>query len=360
MLQEQIGHLFDTNGYNKIPSNLPEFTFYWRRENQGITVIFVIDYKAGLYISQDQYVHLKEKIIQFFAQKGEKDVHMLSLVLSTDTDKAKKLCTGDSFCWIIDTGMGRLMIHENQTPDFYGLKTILEKFLTVSAGYQDNADVEQAGEARKVFVHRKWNKEKMVGLPWVNICLVAANVIVFLICTFTGDLLYNKGACGVRDIMEDGSYYRILTSMFLHWDVQHLFSNMIVLYYVGELVEEKIGRIPYGVLYFLSGISGGIFSMVYELVSGVYYHSAGASGAVFGVEGALFLLAIMNRGIQGRMTVGRVAFAIMFSLYCGFTSEGINNAAHIGGLLVGFAVMAIVLMLHSHVRTGKDRDINEN
>ena len=69
MLQEQIGHLFDTNGYNKIPSNLPEFTFYWRRENQGITVIFVIDYKAGLYISQDQYVHLKEKIIQFFAQK---------------------------------------------------------------------------------------------------------------------------------------------------------------------------------------------------------------------------------------------------------------------------------------------------
>lgn len=354
MLQEQIEHLFYINGYNKIPSNLPEYTFYWRRENQGITVIFVIDYRSGLYISEDQYAHLKEKIIQFFVQKGEKDVHMLSLAFSGDTEKAKKLCAGDSFYWIIDTGMRRLMIHENQTPDFYGWRAILEEFLASSAFYGDNADAEQESTGTGQRSRAKWDKEKAAGLPWVNICLVAVNVIVFLICTFTGDLLYNKGACGVRDILEDGSYYRIVTSMFLHWDVQHLFSNMIVLYYIGEMVEKKIGHIPYTLLYFLSGVAGGIFSMVYELVSGDFYHSAGASGAVFGVEGALFFLAIMNRGGHGHMTVGRVAFAVMFSLYCGFTSAGVNNAAHIGGVLVGFAAMAIIMMLQPHNTTRKD------
>lgn len=354
MLQEQIEHLFTINGYHKIPSNLPEYTFYWRKENQGITVIFVIDYKTGLYISEDQYAHLKEKIIQFFSQKGEKDVHMLSLAFSVDTEKARKLCNGDAFYWIIDTGMKKLMIYENQTPDFYGWKAILEEFLESSASYVNDADMEQEKTGMEPPFRRKWDREKIAGLPWVNISLVAVNVIVFLICTFTGDLLYNKGACGVRDILEDGSYYRIVTSMFLHWDVQHLFSNMIVLYYVGEMVEKKIGHLPYTLLYFLSGIAGNLFSMVYELVSGNFYHSAGASGAVFGVEGALFFLAIMNRGGHGHMAAGRVAFAVMFSLYCGFTSAGINNAAHIGGVLVGFAAMAVIMMLQPYVRTGKD------
>ena len=181
-------------------------------------------------------------------------------------------------------------------------------------------------------------------MPWVNICLVAVNVIVFLICTFTGELLYNKGAFGVMEIMADGSYYRMLTSMFLHADTQHLFNNMIILYFVGEIVEKKVGHIPYVFIYFLSGFAGNIFSMGYEFISGEYYSSVGASGAVFGVEGALFLLVILNHGKLESITMGRLAFAIVFSLYCGFTGTNTNNAAHVGGVLTGFAVMALIML----------------
>lgn len=99
--------------------------------------------------------------------------------------------------------------------------------------------------------------------------------------------------------------------------------------------------------------------MGYELLMRDYFYSAGASGAVFGVEGALFLLAVMNRGGQGFMTAGRVAFAVMFSLYCGFTSTGVNNAAHVGGVFMGFAVMAVTMMLCPRARAGKDRRANE-
>ena len=200
-------------------------------------------------------------------------------------------------------------------------------------------------ESGKTDEQEQWNRERIAQMPWVNICLVAANVIVFLICTFTGELLYNKGAFGVAEILEDGSFYRMFTSMFLHADTQHLFNNMIILFFVGEIVEKKVGHIPYVLLYFLSGIAGNVFSMGYELLSGEYYSSVGASGAVFGVEGALFLLVLLNRGKLESITMGRLAFAILFSLYCGFTGTNTNNAAHIGGILAGFAISALIMFL---------------
>lgn len=363
MISEQIEYLFYENGYNKTPSNLPEFTFYWCKENQGVTVIFVIDYRQGIYISEDQYVHMKERVVEFFRAREEWNIHILTLILCADTEKAKRLCVSDRFCWMIDTNTDRLIIHENQVEDFYGWKAILEDFMIQLPRYADNNNTrsedakisDRSGQRRN-----KWDRDQIAKLPWVNIGLVTINVIIFMICTFTGELLYNKGAFGVKEITSDRSYYRLITSMFLHSDIRHLFSNMIVLYYVGEIVEKKLGHISYVIIYFLSGIAGDIFSMGYELLSGDYYSSVGASGAVFGVEGALLLLIILHHGKLESMTIGRLAFAIAFSLYCGFTGSYINNAAHIGGVLMGFATTAVIVMLCPHVRTGKDRGINES
>lgn len=357
MTLEQLEHFFALNEYCKIPSNLPEFSIYFRRENQGINVIHVIDYKPGLYISEDQYDHLKEKIRDFFVQKGEQEIHIMSLILSDDLNKAKQLCITDRFCWMIDTTANRLIIHENQVSDFYGWKRLLEDFL-VQLPCQQEEFIQ--GESMAVKQADKWKAERLQKLPWVTIFLVTINIIVFMICTFTGDLLYNKGAFGVLDIIASKDYYRIVTSMFLHADVGHLFSNMIVLYYIGEIVEDKLGHIPYAALYFLSGIAGDVFSMGYELLTGDYFSSIGASGAVFGVEGALLLLIILHHGRIESMTAGRVAFAIAFSLYCGFTDTNINNAAHVGGVLMGFAASAVISLLSFRAGKRKDKDANEN
>lgn len=327
----RLENLFFEQGYGKLPSNLPEFNFYCRREVQGITVLHVIDYRQGLYISTDQYTHLKEQIEAFFRDRGEREVHVMTLILSDDTDKAKKLCGGDGFCWVIDSREYRLLIHETQAADFYGWKDILEEFLFSLAREGAAATGEKAAPKKRV----DWR-----ALSWVNIILVALNVIIFLICTFTGDLLYNKGAFQLRALWQ-GEWYRLFTSMFLHWNVEHLFSNMIVLYYVGAIVERRLGAVSYTALYVLSGLAGNIFSMGYEFFTNAYGSSAGASGAVFGVEGALLFLVMAHRGKLEYMTAGRVAFAIAFSLYCGFTSPGVNNAAHVGGVLMGFAAAAV-------------------
>ena len=329
---ERLENLFFEQGYGKIPSNLPEFNFYCRREVQGMTVLHVIDYRQGLYISKDQYTHLKEQIEAFFREKGEREVHVMTLILCDDSEKARRLCEDDSFCWVIDSREYRLLVHETQTADFYGWKDMLEEYLFTLA--RESAAGTEASAALKKRID--WR-----ALSWVNIILVAVNVIIFLICTFTGDLLYNKGAFNITALWQ-GEWYRLFTSMFLHWNVEHLFSNMIVLYYVGAIVERKLGPVPYTVLYVLSGLAGNIFSMGYELLTNAYGSSAGASGAVFGVEGALLFLVMAHRGKLESMTAGRVAFAIAFSLYCGFTSVGVNNAAHVGGVLMGFATAAVI------------------
>ncbi|MCM1267780.1 MAG: rhomboid family intramembrane serine protease [Bacteroidales bacterium] len=326
----RLEDLFYAQGYEKLPSNLPEFNFYCHREMQGINVLHVIDYRQGLYISGDQYAHLKEKITEFFARRGEPEIHVMTLILSEDTEKARRLCEEDAFCWIIDAGAFRLIVHETQVSDFYGWKGILEEYLLAAA--RESAETEPGA---------KRSKMDLRTLSPINVLLVTVNVIVFIICTFTGDLLYNKGAFGAVELLQ-GDFYRLFTAMFLHWDVEHLFSNMIVLYYVGAMVEREFGPFPYVAIYLLSGLAGNIFSVGYELLTGSYGISAGASGAVFGVEGALLLLVMLHRGRLSTLTAGRVAFAIAFSLYCGFTSAGINNAAHVGGVLMGFLTAAVV------------------
>ena len=328
----RLEELFLAQGYDKLPANLPEFNFYCHREMQGINVLHVIDYRQGLYISGDQFAHLKEKVIEFFGLRGESEIHMMTLILSEDTEKARRLCEEDAFCWIIDARAFRLIVHETQVSDFYGWKGILEEYLFTAA---KETAARPAGEDGA--------KKQFQSVAPVSLFLVAVNVIIFLICTFTGDLLYNRGALSLREVLADGQFYRLFTSMFLHWDAEHLFSNMIVLYYVGAIVERELGALPYMALYLLSGLVGNLFSVgYYELFVNIYGSSAGASGAVFGVEGALLFLVMIRRGRLESMTLGRVAFAVAFSLYCGFTSAGVNNAAHVGGVLMGFTAAAVI------------------
>lgn len=341
MVYEQLERLLIEQGFHKVLSNLPEFSFFFRRENNYVNVLHIIDYKQELYITEDQYTHIKEKIRIFFREKGIDETHILSLIICSDTEKAKQLCGNDAFCWLIDSTENRLLLHENQIADFYGMKGILEEFLDeLSKG----PSMEQ--EASRDFRNAESGRKNYI----CNILLVVINVILFILCTFTGDLLYNKGAFSVMNLIEDGEWYRIFTSMFLHADIEHLVSNMLVLYYIGNVIEKQVGHISYMLIYFLSGFIGNVFSAGYEMITGFYVSSVGASGAIFGVEGALLMLALLHKGKLTDVTTGRIVFSIAFSLYCGFTSSYVNNAAHVGGVIMGFLAAGIIWLLMPDIR----------
>ena len=137
-------------------------------------------------------------------------------------------------------------------------------------------------------------------------------------------------------------YYRIFTCMFLHFGITHLMNNMVMLGALGWNLELEIGKLRFIIIYFLSGIGGNILSLIAAISAGESAVSAGASGAVFGLMGALLYVVIANRGRLGQLSGRGMIFMVVLSLYFGLTSSGVDNMAHIGGLICGF-IFAVIL-----------------
>ena len=187
--------------------------------------------------------------------------------------------------------------------------------------------------------------KRLQNVPLISAILVIINVIVFLICTFTDDLLYNMGRLDIQSVLGAGEYGRILSSLFLHSDVNHIFNNMVILFFLGAMIEKEIGHIRYAIIYFLSGIGGNLLSLAVKLITQDFVGSIGASGAVFGLDGVLLALILFSGRKMQDVTPVRVILMIAYSLYSGFTGENIDNAAHVGGLLVGFLAGIAVCMV---------------
>lgn len=189
-----------------------------------------------------------------------------------------------------------------------------------------------------------------------TVLLAAVNIIVFVVLTAQGMtedgmFLLDHGAMYVSKVTEDGEYYRLFTSMFLHFGFQHLMNNMLILVIVGWNLEKEIGKIRFLIIYLLSGLGGNIISAYWEVITADYAISAGASGAIFGIIGALLYVAIRNHGRIGDVSGRGIVFMILLSLYYGFTGDRVDNMAHIGGLVSGF-LLSILLYWK---RNSKDR-----
>lgn len=173
-------------------------------------------------------------------------------------------------------------------------------------------------------------------IPVVTAVLVATNILVFIICTFTGDLLYNVGAVGISLVDSPSQYYRLITSLFLHADNAHILNNMLLLAFGGEIVEKAMGSKAYAVMYFLSGICGTLLTFLHDFLVGNGVIMIGASGAVFGVMGSLLALVIFKRVRGATLHAPRIVMVLLFSVFSGFRQTNIAVFAHIGGLIAGF------------------------
>ncbi|MDE5819212.1 MAG: rhomboid family intramembrane serine protease [Lachnospiraceae bacterium] len=356
---EQLAGYMQSRCYQKMVTNVPGLIFLFRQEMQSVNVVIAMEYQEGVYLSPEQYRHMKQQMRAAFENRGVGELHAMALMITDDPETARVLCEEERFCWLIDKRSAKLLIYEHQAVDFYGLKAMLEEFLTAwSDGfYETGTDSSQAAwqgaeqDGAEGAREKRSLRETLRTMPIVTILLVAANSVVFLICTWGGEVLYNKGELLGRAVTEQGEYYRIITSMFLHADTGHLFGNMLMLYAVGAVLEQRFGRLGYMVLYFLSGIGASAASVWYQLRSGSLVGSIGASGAVYGLVGALLTLVIAGRGRFGSITLGRILLCIAYSLYSGLMAEHIDNAAHIGGFVCGFLLTALLMLIKNEGRS---------
>ena len=189
---------------------------------------------------------------------------------------------------------------------------------------------------------------KLRALPFISGALVVVNVVIYLFCQLPGSTLYDRGCLSAFEIIAHEEFDRILWSMFLHADPSHLFSNMLILLFMGAMIEKEIGHFPLAGIYLASGIGGNLLSLAGKIVSNDWAVSLGASGAIFGMDGLLLALVLFSRRRMENVTPLRVVLMICMSLYSGFTGGNVDNLAHVGGLLVGF-VLGVLLSIYIRI-----------
>lgn len=186
-----------------------------------------------------------------------------------------------------------------------------------------------------------------------TVALIVINIVVFFILTMFGDtedavFMLQHGVMYEPYIIEGHEYYRIFTCLFLHFGITHLLNNMVLLGALGWNLELEIGKVRFVIIYFASGIIGNIVSLFYDLTLEQPAVSAGASGAIFGLMGALLYVVIANRGRLGRLSGRGMLVMVILSLYFGLTSTGVDNLAHIGGLVSGFLLAVLLYRRNQH------------
>jgi membrane associated rhomboid family serine protease len=180
----------------------------------------------------------------------------------------------------------------------------------------------------------------------VTMFLIGVNVLVYLAelalggsASGTNNWIYDHGVLianaaygsGAPAGVANGEWWRLITAAFLHYGPVHLGLNMLSLYFVGSILEQIVGRWRYLLLYFVSGLAGSAGALILSPNS----PTAGASGAIFGVLGALFVLE--RRGIIA--TGGQVLGLIVLNLVFTFAIPGISIGGHLGGLAAGILLM---------------------
>ncbi len=182
--------------------------------------------------------------------------------------------------------------------------------------------------------------------PRLSYLFLGINVLVWLAVTALG-LTRGYGLNGSQStamlldvgaqanlLVAQGQYVRLLTSMFLHAGLVHLAFNAWALYVLGQDVERLFGMGRFAVIYLLSGLGG---SVLFYLL-GDNAPSVGASGAIFGLIGAEIIYFWIYRSVFGQQQLRSLLMVTVVNLIFGFSMPGINNLAHIGGLLTGAGV----------------------
>jgi len=349
-MERRISYYLGQNGYLKMLTSLPEFTIFFKKENGFVSMIELVNMDQNPYITEDMVHNVTRKAQWRFMDQGCEEVHYLILVISGDPERALLLGERENFFWIIDSTGNTLYIPQGKAEDFYGLKELAESWI--------KADFDSVWQEEQALYQANGRRVKSIReQPLINQGIFLINLLVFTFCTLSGDVLYNYGRLSFQETM-NGQWYRIFTAMFLHGDMSHLAGNMIMLFFIGNIVEKELGHIKYFILYFGSGIVGAMASlwMQSNIVTGDSPSSIGASGAIFGMLGGLLWILIRNKGRLEEMTFVRVLFFICYALYGGLTSPNVDNAAHFGGLTAGFLIAILLYRKKASLKKGKKAD----
>lgn len=189
-------------------------------------------------------------------------------------------------------------------------------------------DINNSNERKNKTMEKIFSSKK----PIITYVLIAICLVMFVLSDF-GINTIRLIECGanVGSLVKNGEVYRLISYMFLHAGIIHIFFNMYSLYIVGPQVENFFGKWKFLLIYIISGITGGLLSIALngEIIS------VGASGAIFGLFGALLYFGYNYRGYIGSIIRSQILPIVIYNLLLGFFISGIDMWGHVGGLIGG-------------------------
>ncbi len=332
----EVYYVFRDNGYLMMPTNLPYINFFSKKNDEEgiINIIGCIDENVIDKFSVADLDNISFQVERKFLFSGMKDVNIIFLINSDNLEKHKVLCDGKAKVWIIDTICKRLMIFENQPEDFDGLRSKIESAISRNQG-------------NKALYKRNRNNAK--SYPWTTIILMVMNIAYFFILEYMGStentlFMLKHGALYYVNVFQKHEYYRLVTCMFMHFGFAHLLNNMFSLYLLGSEAEKFYGKVKFIIIYMASGIFASLSSVLYQQSVGGYSISAGASGAIYGIMGAL-LVRIVEERRKNMSAFSKMGLVLILLIMAGQNSGNVDNIAHIGGFVAGMICGIISYLL---------------
>lgn len=194
----------------------------------------------------------------------------------------------------------------------------MELFMKITEDI-NKKNIETSNKAEDVFSKKT---------PYITYILIFINILFYVLSVISNSF-YNSMVLNPSKIL-NGEYYRLLSCIFMHGGIIHLLCNMYCLYVIGPQVESFFGKIKYIVIYLLSGIIGSLMSL--SITNSI---SLGASGAIFGLLGSILYFGYHYRVYLSQAIKSQIIPIIVLNLFLGFMLNGVDNAAHIGGLIGG-------------------------
>ena len=299
------------------------------------------DYKIIRIVSR--YIHNDEQLgfNRFRARQIAKKLRMKTLsfkmnVLSVYVD------LGDNVKALDKDDNGNLSIFVKEIQDIKNNQALLEVFPDIIQKthhdekgiellFKITDDINRTNENKNTKMEKIFSSKK----PIVTYVLMALCIIMFIVSGggYSTEKLILFGAnSGI--LVKCGEIYRLVTCMFLHAGIMHIVLNMYSLYIIGPRVEDFFGKWKYLLIYFLSGISASLLSI--GLNGDII--AVGASGAIFGLFGALIYFGYSYRGYIGAMVKSQIVPVVLYNLVIGFFIPGIDIWGHVGGLIGGLMV----------------------
>lgn len=371
-------------GYRFVQNIANDAQLYAKEQGFSAKLVLVVRDRGQETLSSTWLIAMRRYLEEQYAMRNYTQINCLLVVFTARLDMYRPSVNALTPVWFVDARQMRPIIFEGQPYDFDGLYAGLQESLASAqaaaqaraaqnygqgyAGQNYGGGRMYSGQQRRPgfgggnagsFFTKEGFRDFVRHQGLCNLSIIAINILVFVFLSIIGSTLdtmfmLEHGAMFPYTVIYEHAYWQMFTSMFLHFGFSHIFNNMLVLFFLGDNLERAVGHWKYLIIYLGGGLIGNVASLAVSLMDSPsdWAVSAGASGAIFAVVGALVYIVIRNHGRLEDLSTTRLLILVGFTLYHGFTSYGVDNGAHVGGLIGGFLLAVLLYRKKKPARTG--------